>query len=154
MHARDPQHRPELVITRVFDAPRDLVWRAWSEREHATQWGPRGFTTPEREMDLRPGGAWHARMISPDGKEYRQHGTVLDVVPLERLVFTFVWDASPEEEMLITVTLADRGERTEMTFRQTGFVTVASRDGHEGGWNEAFDELAGVVRDIMRSVVR
>jgi uncharacterized protein YndB with AHSA1/START domain len=148
MSARDPQHGPELVITRVFDAPRELVWRAWSEREHATQWGPRGFTTPEREMDLRPGGAWHARMISPDGKEYRQHGTVLDVVPLERLVFTFVWDASPEEEMLITVTLADRGERTEMTFRQTGFHTVASRDGHEGGWNEAFDALAEVVRQL------
>ena len=154
MHARDPQHRPELVITRVFDAPRDLVWRAWSEREHATQWGPRGFTTPEREMDLRPGGAWHARMISPDGQEFRQHGIVLDVVPPERLVFTFVWDASPDEEMLITVTLAERGEQTEMMFRQTGFVTVASRDGHEGGWNEAFDELADVVRRIRLAFAR
>jgi uncharacterized protein YndB with AHSA1/START domain len=136
---------PELVIVRTFDAPLDLVWRAWSEREHATQWGPKGFTTPEREMDLRPGGAWHARMISPEGREYRQHGVVLDVVPRERLVFTFVWDESPDEEMLITVTFVARGARTEMTFRQTGFVTVASRDGHRGGWNEAFDALAALV---------
>jgi uncharacterized protein YndB with AHSA1/START domain len=93
-------------------------------------------------------------MISPDGKELRQHGTVLDVVPPERLVFTFVWDASPEEEMLITVTLAERGERTEMTFRQTGFLTLASRDGHEGGWNEAFDALADVVRQIRVTFAR
>jgi uncharacterized protein YndB with AHSA1/START domain len=131
----------ELVITRVFDAPRELVWKAWTDRAHATQWGPKGFTTPEREIDLRPGGAWHAVMISPEGKEYRQHGVVREVVPPERLVFTFIWDETPDNEMLITVTFASRGRKTEMTFRQTGLATAASRDGHAGGWNEAFDQL-------------
>jgi uncharacterized protein YndB with AHSA1/START domain len=131
----------ELVIRRVFDAPRDLVWAMWSEREHATQWGPKGFTTPEREMDQRPGGAWHARMISPEGREYRQHGVVVEVIPKEKLSFTFVWDDDPDEEMLVTVTFKDLGDRTEMIFRQTGFTSVESRDGHEGGWSEAFDEL-------------
>jgi uncharacterized protein YndB with AHSA1/START domain len=142
----DPRH--ELVIRRTFDAPRALVWKAWTDRAHATQWGPKGFTTPEREMDLRPGGAWHAVMISPDGQEYRQHGVVQEVVAPERLVFTFIWDATPDNEMLITVTLAESGGQTEMTFRQTGLETVASRDGHEGGWNEAFDQLGEVVATL------
>ena len=142
---------PELVIRRTFDAPRALVWRAWSEREFATKWGPKGFTTPEREMDLRPGGAWHARMISPEGKEYRQHGVVLEVVPQERLSFTFIWDETPDVEMTVTITLADRGDRTEMTFVQTGFDSIGSRDGHEGGWNEAFDQLTGVVDEIVQT---
>jgi uncharacterized protein YndB with AHSA1/START domain len=132
----------ELVIVRTFDAPRDLVWRAWTEREHATKWGPKGFTTPEREMDLRPGGQWHALMISPDGAEYRQHGVVREVVPPERMAFTFIWDDSPDVEMLVTVTFAERGGKTEMTFRQTGLPSDASRDGHRGGWTEAFDRLA------------
>ena len=135
----------ELVITRVFNAPRDLVWKAWTDRAHATQWGPKGFTTPEREMDFRPGGLWHAVMISPDGKVYRQHGVVREVVPKERLAFTFIWDETPEEEMLVTVTFADRGKQTEMVFRQTGLATAASRDGHERGWNEAFDRLGELV---------
>jgi uncharacterized protein YndB with AHSA1/START domain len=132
----------ELVITRTFDAPRELVWRCWTDSEHGRQWGPKGFTIPEQVWDLRPGGAWRALMISPEGKPYRQHGVVREVVPLERLSFTFIWDHEPEVEMLVTVTFAERGGKTEMTFRQTGFPSVESRDGHKGGWNEAFDRLA------------
>ena len=142
----------EIVIRRVFDAPRALVWSAWTAREHATQWGPKGFTTPEREMDLRPGGAWHACMISPEGVEYRQHGTVREVVAPERLAFTFVWDATPEHEMLVTVTFEEFGARTEMTFRQTGIRTAASRDGHAGGWNEAFDRLEALLDGMLPAV--
>src|SRR5687767_4361974 len=94
----------ELVVTRIFDAPRALVWRAWTDPEHATKWGPKGFTTPERAMEFRPGGAWHAVMISPEGREYRQHGTVREVIPEELLSFTFQWDNRPEEVTLVTVT--------------------------------------------------
>jgi uncharacterized protein YndB with AHSA1/START domain len=135
---------PELVIRRVFDAPRTLVWDAWTDPVQAKQWGPKGFTTPEREMSFEPGGPWYAVMIAPDGTRYRQHGVLLEIVPLERLAFTFLWDESPDVEMIVTVTFADRGDRTEMTFRQTQFPSVASRDGHEGGWNEAFDNLAAL----------
>jgi uncharacterized protein YndB with AHSA1/START domain len=138
----------ELVITRTFDAPRDLVWKAWTDPEHAKRWGPKGFTTPEREMEFRPGGAWHAVMVSPDGKVYRQRGTVREVVPPERLAFTFIWDESPDEEMLVTVTFTERGRKTEMLFRQTGLPSVESRDGHEGGWNEAFDELEALLATL------
>jgi uncharacterized protein YndB with AHSA1/START domain len=139
--ARRTKQGHELVITRIFDAPRELVWKAWTDPEQAKAWGPKGFTTTEREMDFRPGGAWHAVMISPRGEVYRQHGIVREIVPLERLVFTFVWDESPDNEMLVSVTFTDRGAKTEMTFRQTGLVSAASRDGHVVGWNEAFDRL-------------
>ena len=131
----------ELVIVRTFDAPRELVWRAWNDPEHARAWGPKGFTTPMREFDPRPGGRWHALMIAPDGTEYRQHGVVREVVPPERLAFTFIWDDSPDVEMLVTVTFAERGGKTEMTFRQTGLPSDASRDGHREGWTEAFVRL-------------
>jgi uncharacterized protein YndB with AHSA1/START domain len=139
----------ELVITRIFDAPRELVWEAWNDPEHAKAWGPKGFTTPVREMDLRPGGSWRALMISPEGKEFRQHGVVRELVPPERLSFTFIWDDNPAEEMLVTVTFAARGGKTEMTFRQTGFASDASRDGHRGGWEEAFEALTLVVAKMI-----
>jgi uncharacterized protein YndB with AHSA1/START domain len=135
----------ELVITRIFDAPRALVWRAWTDPEHAKAWGPKGFTTPVREMEFKPGGAWRAVMISPDGKEYKQHGIVREIVPEKKLSFTFMWDENPSEQTVVTVTFADKGDKTEMIFRQTGFGSDESRDGHRGGWNEAFDRLTGVV---------
>ena len=138
----------ELVITRIFDAPRDIVWKAWTDPVHAKQWGPKGFTTPKREMEFRPGGAWHAVMIAPWGEEFRQHGVVREVVPMERLSFTFIWDSTPDVEMLVTVTFKDRGRKTEMTFRQTGIVSEESRKGHEGGWTEAFERLEALLPSV------
>jgi uncharacterized protein YndB with AHSA1/START domain len=70
---------------------------------------------------------------------------VREVVPPERLAFTFIWDDEPDVEMLVTVTFAERGGKTEMTFPQTGLPSRASRDGHRGGWTEAFDRLTEVV---------
>jgi uncharacterized protein YndB with AHSA1/START domain len=147
-HAKRKDKQIELVIKRTLDAPRALVWRAWTDPEHAKAWGPKGFTTPVREMEFKPGGVWRAVMISPDGKEYRQHGVVREVVPEKKLAFTFMWDDHPEEQTLVTVTFADRGDKTEMTFRQSGFKSDGSRDGHRGGWNEAFDALAQVLAKL------
>lgn len=136
----------ELVITRTFHAPRELVWKAWTERDRAIRWaGPKDFTVPELDGDLRPGGAWRTVLRSPDGVDHPQHGIYLEIVPPERLAFTFIWDDSPENEMLVTITFAERAGKTEMTFRQTGFTSVGSRDGHEGGWNQAFDKLGEVL---------
>lgn len=141
----------ELVIVRTFDAPRALVWKAWTDPVPAKAWGPKGFTTPVREMGMHPGDPWRAVMIAPDGTEHRQHGVMREVVPLERIAFTFTWDTDPDVEMLVSVSFADDGERTVMTFRQTGFPSDGSRDGHRGGWNEAFDRLEGVVANIDRA---
>jgi uncharacterized protein YndB with AHSA1/START domain len=133
----------ELVMTRVFDAPRDLVWAAWTEPEHAKHWwGPEGFTLPFLEIDMKPQGKWRACMRGPDGKDYWQHGVTLEFVPPKRLVYTFIWDSDPSHEMLVTVEFADRGEQTEMTFRQRPFKSVEERDGHQGGWSQSFDRLA------------
>jgi uncharacterized protein YndB with AHSA1/START domain len=132
----------ELVMTRVLDAPRELVFRVWTERQHLLRWwGPKDFTTTFFEVDLRPGGAWRARMRSPDGTEYSQHGVFREIVEPERLVFTFTWGDDPDHEMLVAVTFVERGAKTEMTFRQGVFRSVESRDSHEEGWSECFDRL-------------
>ena len=133
----------ELVINRTFDAPRELVWKAWTE--DMDKWSaPRGFTIPFGEADLRPGGKWRATMVSPDGKELALGGVYREIVPPERLVFTHAWDddnGKPGPETVVTVTLIARGQKTEMNFRQTGFDSVESRDGHAEGWGECFDIL-------------
>jgi uncharacterized protein YndB with AHSA1/START domain len=137
----------ELVIRRTFDAPRELVWKAFTELERARQWwGPKDFTVPVLEMDMRPGGAWHAVMRSPDGKEYPQSGVYREIVPPERLVFTLIWDdEGPDSEMLCTFTFAERGNKTEMTFRKGPFTSEKRRKGEEEGWNECFDRLEALV---------
>lgn len=140
------EHDLELVITRTFAAERAAVWRAWTDVEQARRWwGPKDFTVTDLALDARPGAAWHAHMRGPDGKAYPQHGVVRDVSPPERLTFTFVWDESPDEEMLITVTFAERDGGTEMTMRQRGLPSEESRASHADGWNECFDRLAAYV---------
>ena len=77
----------ELVITRVYDAPRELVFRAWTDPKHmARWWGPKHFTNRVEQMDVRPGGAWRIVMCAPDGSEYPAQGVYREIVPPERLV--------------------------------------------------------------------
>lgn len=141
----------ELVITRVLDAPRELVWRVCTEREHALHWwGPKDFTVPEIEMDAGVGGAWCAVLRSPDGQDYPQHGVLQEIVAPERLVFTLIWDKEgPESEMLCTFTFTERGGKTEMTFRKSPFKSVDSYEGEREGWNECFDRLAEYLTTVQ-----
>ena len=135
----------ELVITRVFDAPRDLVWKAWTDPARIKQWlAPNGFTVPVAEGELRPGGAWRSSMRKPDGTELWLGGVYREIVEPKRLVFTHAWlddKGKPGPETLVTVTLTERAGKTEMNFRQTGFDSVESREGHARGWTECFDKL-------------
>lgn len=136
-----------LVIRRVLEAPRELVFAAWTEQAQATQWwGPHGFTTAAAEMDVRIGGAWRRRMHSPEGTEHISSGVYREIVPPERLVFTFCWEqgGAPGHgpETVVTLTFADLGDgRTEFVLRQEGFATVAGRDDHQRGWSGALDRL-------------
>ncbi|MGH7675151.1 MAG: SRPBCC family protein [Gemmatimonadales bacterium] len=134
-----------LVIERVFDAPPELVFKAWTEREAIMRWmAPTGFTIPSCDGDLRPGGAWRMSMRTPDGAELRLEGVYREIVPPRRLVFTHVWldgDGRPGHETLVTVTFADRGGKTALTFQQAVFESQAERDAHRGGWTECFDRL-------------
>ena len=141
----------ELVITRVLDAPRQLVFEAWTKREHLVRWcAPRDFTITHCEGVLQPGGAWRTCMKSPDGIDFWVGGEYREIVPDERLVFTHVWDeedGTPGHETLVTVSFTEAGVgKTQLTFRQTGFRSTSSRDGHEGGWTESFDNLQAVLR--------
>ncbi|MBB5856782.1 SRPBCC domain-containing protein [Amycolatopsis umgeniensis] len=132
----------ELTITRVFDAPRELVFQAWTVPEQFANWmGPRGFTAYDVKMDLTEGGAWQATIGNDEGIEHTSGGTYREISPPERLVFTFFWLSSPEETTLVTVDFTDLGDKTEMTFHQGEFRTTESRDEHRPGWSETFENL-------------
>jgi uncharacterized protein YndB with AHSA1/START domain len=134
-----------LVITRVFDAPVSLVWRAWTDGQHIAKWSsPRGFTIPHSEGDLRPGGRWRCCMRAPDGKELWLGGVYREIVPNKLIVMTHAWDEGgrPGPETIVTVRFEDQGAKTKVTLQQTGFDSIQSRDGHAGGWGECLDLLA------------
>jgi uncharacterized protein YndB with AHSA1/START domain len=135
-----------LTLERIFDAPVELVWRCWTEKEHLEQWSrPRGFTIPQSEGALRVGGKWHVTMRTPEGHELGLGGAYREIVPLKRLVMTHAWDdesGRPGHETIVTVTFEALGQRTKVTLVQTGFDSDEARKGHEGGWSECFDILA------------
>lgn len=138
----------EITLTRVFDAPRELVFAAWTEPKHVAQWwGPNGFTNTIHEMDVRPGGVWRLVMHGPDGTDYPNKIVYSEVVKPERLVYTH---GSGEEadpgQFRVTVTFADRGGKTVLTMRSL-FESAAARDkvvkefhAIEGG-NQTLDRL-------------
>jgi uncharacterized protein YndB with AHSA1/START domain len=136
----------ELVIERVFDAPRRLVFRVWTEPEHLVRWwGPHGFTLPSCRMDFRPGGAFRCLMRSPEGTDHRLRGVYREIVEPERLVFTFAWEDEEGRvghETLVTVTFADQGGRTKLTLHQAVFESVTARDSHREGWTGTLERLA------------
>lgn len=148
---------PELLITRVFDAPRELVFKAWTEPERMKRWwGPKGFTMPYCTIDLRPGGAIRFCMRSPEGYDIWSRGIYREIVPPERVVCTTSFSdeagnlispvqvgMSPDfpQEMLMTVTFAEHDGKTIVTMRQAGFPLGADREGAQKGWGETLDRL-------------
>ena len=156
------QGKQEVLLTRVFDAPRELVWRAWTDPQHFKQWwGPKDYTCPFCEMELRVGGKYLNCMRSPEGKEYWGTGVFLEIVPMERLVFTdsfadekgnvvppthYGFGADFPQEMLVTVTFEEQGGKTKMTLRHAGILSGPDRDGTQQGWSESFDKLAESLR--------
>ena len=142
--ARPPIDRT-LTITRVFDAPRALVWKAWTGPEHLMSWwGPRAHPAEKVEADVRVGGHWRHCLRSVETGEKLWHGGVFrEVVPPERLVFTFAWEEEGERgiENVVTVEFTERDGKTLMTMHQAPFQSAEERDGHQGGWGSTFDRL-------------
>jgi uncharacterized protein YndB with AHSA1/START domain len=136
----------ELVVTRLIDAPRRLVFRAWTEPgQVARWWGPQGFVTTHCDMDIRPGGAFRCCMRSPEGTDYWKRGVYREIVEAERIVFTFAWedaDGTPGQELLTTVTFADEGARTRLTLHQAEFETVERCEDHRTGWTSCLERFA------------
>ena len=151
MATEKPKH--DLVLTRIFDAPRSLVWKAWTDPKHVAQWwGPQGFTNPVCELDVRPGGAIRIDMRAPDGTVYPMTGIYREIVKPDRLVFTsYALDAAdkPMFEVLNTVMFAEQDGKTTLTVqaRVINKTTVAERylAGMEQGWTQSLERLAAIL---------
>lgn len=144
--ATHPEERV-LVLTRIFDAPRELVWKAWTEPERMARWfGPRGFTSSSVKADFRPGGAYCFHMRSPEGTDHWQQGIYHEIVEPERLVSTFAWadaEGKPTRpETVLTVSFAELGGKTKLTLHQAIFESFTARDQHNEGWTSSLDRLA------------
>jgi uncharacterized protein YndB with AHSA1/START domain len=136
-----------LVIERIFNAPRALVWKMFTDPQHTVAWmGPREYPSRFQEADVRPGGKWRAVLRATDGsRELGQGGEYHEVREPERLAFTFYWDeedGSRGPETLVEIDFEEHGDKTLMTFRQGVFNTTPNRDGHVYGWNSTFDRLS------------
>ena len=123
----------EIVITRIFDAPRELIFQVWTDPKHVEQWwGPRGFTTTIQEMDVRPGGIWRLVMRGPDGTDYKNKIVFLEVVKPERLVYKHEPEKGTEPSSHeSTVTFESQGSpaaaKTKVTMRMV-FASAAARE--------------------------
>jgi uncharacterized protein YndB with AHSA1/START domain/pimeloyl-ACP methyl ester carboxylesterase len=137
----------EIVVTRVFNAPRRLVFEAWTTPERLAQWwGPRSLTLTVCEIDLRAGGAWRFVVRAPNGEEYGFKGVYREIVPYERLVYTDSFDGVPDHEALVKLTFDEHDGRTTLTMASL-YESVEYRDGHlasgmEQGMTETLDRLA------------
>lgn len=151
----------DLLIIRVFEAPRGRVWKAWTDPESMMGWwGPKGFTCPVCRIDLRVGGAYLNCMRSPEGQDYWSTGVFREIVPTERLVYTdsfadekgdvvpathYGMSADFPLEMLVTVTFEEQGGKTRLALRHAGLPPGKDLDDCRAGWNESFDKLADVL---------
>ena len=143
----------QLVLTRVSDAPRELVFKVWTDPKHVAQWwGPHRFTNPFCELDLRPGGAILIHMRGPNGVVYPMTGRYQEIVRPERLVFaSAALDASgnPMFELLTTVTFAEENGKTKQILRARVIKRTAQAApylaGMEAGWTQSLERLAAYV---------
>ncbi|MGQ0804193.1 MAG: SRPBCC family protein [Actinomycetota bacterium] len=141
---------PGITMTRVFDAPRERVWKEWTEPERFADWygGTAGEVPVDSvSMDVREGGAWRATMFA-GGHEIQWHGEYREVVEPERLVFTVSDQPDDDAFELVTVMLTDLGDgRTEMLFQQSGHMTPEQYGEAEKGWSVFFDRMAERLAD-------
>ena len=143
----------EVTITRVFAAPRALVFKAWTDPQHLAQWwGPHGFTTPVCEFDARVGGALRIHMRGPDGTIYPMQGVIREFVAPERLVFSSVATdtaGKPLIDQLTTVTFVEQNGKTTMTMHSRAVAVAEAGVGHlqgmEIGWTQTIDRLEGLL---------
>ncbi len=143
----------EIAFSRVFDAPRRLVFEAHSRPEHIRRWwGPRGSTMTECEMDFRPGGRWRFVVRTAGGREATFRGEYREVVPPERFVWTFGFDPTPEPGGLETYTFSERDGRTTLVavghFDSIESRDAALRSGMEKGAAETWDRLEELLRTL------
>jgi uncharacterized protein YndB with AHSA1/START domain len=148
----------DLVLTRILSAPRQAVYRCWTEPELLKQWfAPKPYATPRAEMDVRPGGASLVVMADPDGNEMPNPGVYLEVVPGERLVFTDAytraWEPSQNPFMTVILTFEDAGAGQTRYTATARHFTVEGRRQHEQmgfheGWGICADQLEALAASL------
>lgn len=144
-----------VTLLRMFDAPRALVWKAWTDPKMMAQWfGPRGFTIPVCELDVRVGGSLRIVMRGPNGQDYPMKGEFREVVAPERLVFTNIATDNDGNHLLegeTTVTFTEKGGKTTLTVTShaVGLVPIAPQmlAGMEAGWTQSIDKLESLLGD-------
>jgi len=149
----------DLVIERIFDAPVELVWKAWTVPEHIKRWwGPKDFTAPAIKIDFRVGGSYLFCMRSPDGQDYWSTGVFREIVPLKRIVYTdsfadekgnvvsadhYGMAADFPRELLVTLTFEDYQDgKTRFILRHAGMPAGEDSEMAQMGWNQSLDKLA------------
>jgi uncharacterized protein YndB with AHSA1/START domain len=153
-----------LIITRVFNAPRTMVWRSWTDPEYVMRWwGPKDFTSPKCKIDLRVEGKYLFVMRSPDGRDYYSTGRYLEIDPINKIVCTdsfadekgnvvpasyYEMEDSIPLELQITLIFEDQDGKTKMTMRHDGFPEGEHRKMAELGWSESFDKLAEIFTSV------
>ncbi len=145
--------KQEIIITRVFDAPRELVFKAYTDPKLLSQWfGPREYTTTVDKMEARPGGLWRFVQRNESGDEFAFHGVHHDVVAPERIVATFEFEGVPGHVLLQSVTFEPLGQKTRMV-EQLLFQSVADRDGMvasgmQRGSDDSMDRMAEILETL------
>ena len=133
--------KPSLTIKRRFNAPPEKVYAAWTDPQKLGRWmGPTGTQRVEAECDLRVGGRYAIKMVMPND-EHNVSGVYREIVPNEKLSFTWAWRSTPERESLVTVTFKKDGDGTIMTLLHEQFFDEKARDDHNNGWLGTMDKL-------------
>ncbi len=139
-----PDETRALHLSRILRAPRERVFRAWTDPAQLVKWwGPKGFTVPAWAMDVRPGGAWRTTMRSPEGKDHIVSGVYREILPPSRLVFTWGHETEGERghETVVTIELFEVPGGTRLELSQEVFESVTSRAQHQHGWSSCLDSL-------------
>jgi uncharacterized protein YndB with AHSA1/START domain len=168
MTENKPSSTERMVITRVFDAPRELVWRAWTDPQYVMQWwGPKGFTSPVCKIDFRVGGKFLCCMRTPDGQDFWNAGEYHEIVPLEKIVSSMYFSdaegnkVEPEhygieheaiEGAYDVTTFEDFGDgQTKLTFTGNEPMEDAINSGQLEGWKQILDKVAAVIAELSKA---
>lgn len=134
--------KPSLILKRHLKAPPAKVFAAFTDPEKVKRWmGPGEIKTVSAESDLRVGGRYRWVMHAPNGEQHEVSGAYREIVPNEKLVFTWAWKDSPERQTVVTVELKPDGNGTLLTLTHEQFIDEEVRDRHRGGWSGSLDKL-------------
>ena len=143
-----------LVLTRMLNAPIELVFEAWSDPKHlARWWGPKDFTLPHCEQDFRVGGAYRFCMRAPDGSDHWVRGEYTHINAPSRLIFTWLREDNGDIwcDTIVEIVLERRGKQTRLTLSQTTFATVAHCEEHADGWGECLDRMVAYATSLANN---